>query len=115
LTVVKVEIYPGVSKILRGAHATAKAAKRNFVVGCTCLVCTAEYSCIADAAFVICPACYVVNPLEGPVTVKTHNNYSYNDTNTNTTAGGGRNIERWGVGLGFVSDSDRGEKYISRR
>jgi hypothetical protein len=108
---VKVEIYPGVSQIFRGAEETAKAAKRNFVEGCTCLACTAEYSCIADAAFVICPACFVVNPVEGP-----RNKSNYNDIHakTNTTAGGGRNIERWGVGMGFYSDNDKGE-YFWRR
>jgi hypothetical protein len=110
--VVTVEIYPGVSQILRGAEETAKAAKRNFLEGCTCLICNAEYSCIANAAFVICPACFVVNPLEGPVAAKTSNNY-------NDTAGGSIEIGgRWGVGLGFVSDNDsrqKGEKYFSKR
>ncbi len=60
---VHVEIYPGVSVELRGAQETSKASKRNFVVESTCLVCTLKSLCIADAAFVICPGCLVVNPL----------------------------------------------------
>ncbi len=60
---VHVEIYPGVSVELRGAQETSKASKRNFVVESSCLICTLKSLCIADAAFVICPSCLVVNPL----------------------------------------------------
>jgi hypothetical protein len=103
-TVVKVEIYPGVSETLRGAQETANAAKRNFVVNCTCPVCTVDCSCIADAAFVICPTCQVVYPLEGPL-AQTSRHHS--DTKIGWIID--INIDgRWGVGLGFIPDRKNG-------
>lgn len=88
---VTVEIYPGVCHILRGAEETASAAKRNFVVNCVCVVCTVEFSAIADAAFVICPTCMVVNALGMVVTI--------NDARRTMVKYG-----RWGVGLGYIPD-----------
>ena len=90
-SVVEVEIYPGVSHVLRGARETARAAKRNFIVSCVCVVCTVEFSSIADAAFVICPTCVVVNALGVVVTT---------DDARRTMPKTGR----WGVGLGFIPD-----------
>ncbi len=83
----KVEIYPGLSMNLRGAQETSKASERNFVVECSCLICTLKCWCIADAAFVICPGCLVVNPL--------------NETTLSST----NKIKAqrcWGVGLGYT-------------
>lgn len=88
--VVEVEIYPGVSRVLRGAQETSQASERNFVVDCMCLVCTIECSCIADAEFVICPTCLVVNPLEGTLV---------NKNNVGTIK------RRWGVGLGYIPET----------
>jgi len=98
---IEVEIYPGVFEILRGAQETASAAERNFVVLRTCLVCTVKYCCIADAAFVICPTCLVVNPIDDLETymITGQNNKAFK-----------RSIDiktRWGVGLGFIPDDER--------
>ena len=84
---VQVEIYPGVSMDLRGARETSKASKRNFVVESSCLICTLKSWCIADAAFVICPGCLVVNPLN-KTTLSTRNKTKAHRC--------------WGVGLGYT-------------
>ena len=82
--------------VLRGAQETATASKRDFVVDCTCLVCTLQCFCIADAAFVICPTCLVVNPLEEGSTLASK---SIN-----------KKIQhRWGVGLGYIPQQKDGQ------
>lgn len=80
---VYVEIYPGVTQLLRGADETSRAADVNFVTPVRCASCTVDMLCIADAAYAICPLCRVVSP----------------------TAGQALN-DQWGVGLGFVPPED---------
>ncbi len=93
--VVEVEIYPGVSKVLRGAEETSLACERNFVVDCTCLVCAHQCSCIADAEFVICPSCMVVNPLHEGTIVSNYKSDGFLH----------KVKDRWGVGLGYIPET----------
>jgi hypothetical protein len=72
---VLVEIAPGLSVPLRGAHETMRAMQtENGITETTCVCCTARVRCIANAMYVICPTCRVVNQVP---------------------------FGKWGVGLGF--------------
>ena len=103
-TPVKVEIYPGIWKQIRGAKETTQAQRNNRIVACTCVVCTIDYSCINDAAYVICPLCRVVNPLS----------LSYNNDNTIKSGYNVINViniinninHHHGVGLGFITGDE---------
>lgn len=59
-----IEIQPGFSLPLRGAQETTRAVEINFVVLATCMVCTVQAKCIADAEYVLCPVCRSVSPIE---------------------------------------------------
>jgi len=100
-TPVSVEIYPGIWEQVRGAKETTQAQRNNYLVACTCVVCTIDYSCINDAAYVICPLCRVVNPLS----------FSYNNDNTIKSGYNGINSinninHHHGVGLGFITGDE---------
>ena len=69
-----IEIAPGLSSPLRGSGETLLAIKNGNTTETTCLCCSRNLRCIADAAYVICPDCRVVNQVP------------FGD---------------WGVGLGF--------------
>ena len=71
---VTVEIAPGISSPLRGAAESMMAIKNGNTTEVECLCCCRKLHCIADAAYVICPDCRVVNQVP------------FGD---------------WGVGLGF--------------
>lgn len=59
-----VEIAPGVHEPLRKADETVSAVRHDFYVPVCCFGCSDEIFCIADAKYVICPACRVVSPIE---------------------------------------------------
>lgn len=59
----QLEIAPGVFALLRGAEETWNAVENGNIVHCECICCTMQLVCIADAEFVLCPECRVVNPL----------------------------------------------------
>jgi hypothetical protein len=69
-----VEVAPGISEPFRGARETTIAIENGNITTTECVCCFHSVQCIADAAYVICPICKVVN----------------------LVAGG-----EWGVGLGF--------------
>jgi hypothetical protein len=59
-----IEVYPGLSKPLRGALETEDAVTRGYIASLTCLECTLKICCIKDAEYVVCPLCHNVTPLE---------------------------------------------------
>lgn len=59
-----IEVYPGLSKPLRGAVESEDAFTRGYFASLTCLACTLEICCIKDAEYVVCPLCHNVTPLE---------------------------------------------------
>lgn len=73
---ITVEIGPGVHETLRGSVETTCALQRGDITRVRCCCCTQDVSCIADAAFFICPTCRVISNVPG--------------------------TNGWGVGLGFV-------------
>ena len=80
----RVEIYPGVTQVLRGATETANAAEIGFVQGLNCVICQVRFLSIANALYTICPECRVVNSVPA-------------------------DDEQHGVGLGFLPDSTQNE------
>lgn len=61
----QIEIAPGLSARLRGAHETWAAVENDFYMPTSCLCCSEDIFCIMDAYYVICPVCKVVSPMEG--------------------------------------------------
>ena len=72
--IIMIDIEPGVSEPLRGTEETMEAMEMDAITVADCMSCTECYLCIQDAAYFICPACRVVNPVPNG---------------------------SWGVGLGF--------------
>jgi hypothetical protein len=62
-----IEVSPGVVLRLRGADETRRAIVTNFYMPCRCPCCETTLFSIKDAAFVVCPKCRVVSPLEGAI------------------------------------------------
>eukprot|EP00797_Seminavis_robusta_P030300 Sro62_g035410.1 n/a (600) ;mRNA; f:83409-85617 len=58
------EVAPGVKAKLRLSHETKDAIAANFYTPTVCWGCCAALYCISDAAFLICPNCTVISPLE---------------------------------------------------
>eukprot|EP00536_Pseudo-nitzschia_multiseries_P003257 jgi/Psemu1/7283/gm1.7283_g len=87
-TSIKVEVYTGVFHVLRGGKEIALAKEQNFLVPFMCVICNEGYSCIADAAFAICPLCNVVQPTTDSVSGACSTPNNGND--------------RWGVCTGFT-------------
>jgi hypothetical protein len=85
-TAVIVQIAPGVQAPLRGTKETYQAISKDFYSNVTCFGCSLEMCCIADAAYIVCPECKVISPLEGCVFE-------------------GKEIRRRGLGLGFTYES----------
>jgi hypothetical protein len=84
-TELRVEIYPGVTQVLRGATETANAAEIGFVQGINCVICQVRFLSIANALYAICPECRVVNSVPA-------------------------DDEQHGVGLGFLPESAQNER-----
>ncbi|CAB9529907.1 expressed unknown protein [Seminavis robusta] len=60
----QIEVSPGVSTRVRSVGETMTAIRNDFFVPVFCLGCALDLFCIADAQFVLCPACRVVSPVE---------------------------------------------------
>ena len=60
-----IEVAPGVLVVLRGSQETWEAIKDDFYMPCHCIGCDTSLFVIQDAAYVLCPQCYSVVPLEG--------------------------------------------------
>lgn len=58
------EFAPGVKEKLRLSHESVKAIETGFYTPTVCWGCCAGLYCISDAAYLICPACTVISPLE---------------------------------------------------
>jgi hypothetical protein len=93
-----VEIAPGLNVRLRGAEETRDCIGLFFFMPCTCLGCSQELCCIQDAAFVLCPACRVVSPLDNTGCCSEESNSTFSSTTTGFQHQGG-------VGLGFTFDN----------
>ena len=81
-----IEIAPGVTECLRGSLETTEAFQLGNVVEVRCFCCDQDVTCVADAAYFLCPNCKVVSPVPGE----------------NTADFGKPRRGSWGVGLGFV-------------
>jgi hypothetical protein len=62
----ELEIAPGVFAALRGSQETLNAIRDGDCVNVTCSWCTAKLLCVSDTAYVLCPDCRVVSPLDSP-------------------------------------------------
>lgn len=62
--VTRIEVSPGVTTVLRKADETVRAIHNSFFVPVTCSCGKNDLFCIADAKYVLCPACRVVSPVE---------------------------------------------------
>lgn len=82
-----VEIIPGLSVPLRGSAETRKAVQNDFFAPLLCQGCSAEYLCIADASYALCPYCQIMNPMMDNIFE-------------------GRSLnKRYGLGLGFTYEA----------
>jgi hypothetical protein len=59
-----IEIIPGVFVRFRVAVEMWKAIHDDFFLQCSCIFCNLTLLCIQDAAYVLCPACFNVSPME---------------------------------------------------
>lgn len=115
-TPIMITIAPGITARLRGAEESRACLDNDFFLVTTCHSCQMDLCCIADAQFVLCPACSVVSPIEqqqeGDETVEgeqmqqdrddTARNLFQPDTSSDCSAKG-----LGGVGLGFTVDELR--------
>ena len=62
---VLVEVAPGIRAPLRGSDETWQALQDDFYVPGLCWICDETVFVIQDAAFVLCPDCKTVSPVEG--------------------------------------------------
>jgi hypothetical protein len=62
--ILRVEVSPGVTTALRGVKETVAAIRNDFILPVTCLGCSLDMFCIANAEYVLCPTCRVVSPVE---------------------------------------------------
>jgi hypothetical protein len=60
-----IEVAPGVKLRLRGSQETWEAIARDYYVPGLCWGCSETIFVIQDAAYVLCPACRTVSPMEG--------------------------------------------------
>jgi hypothetical protein len=77
-----IEIAPGVNLALRGSEETWAAVREDFYLPGLCWGCPETIFVIQDAAFILCPTCLTVSPIDG----------SFDDPQVA------------GVGLGFTFD-----------
>lgn len=77
-----IEIAPGINLALRGSEETWAAVKDDFYLPGLCWGCPATIFAIQDAAYILCPICLTVSPMDG----------SFEDP------------QLAGVGLGFTYD-----------
>mmetsp|Transcript_27909 Transcript_27909/g.76814 ORF Transcript_27909/g.76814 Transcript_27909/m.76814 type:complete len:245 (+) Transcript_27909:728-1462(+) len=89
----EVEISPGVMETLRGAAETKECVRRDFFIPTKCFACELEMFCIQNAAYVLCPSCRVVNPLDDSADAASK------DGSTSEKEGA-----TFGLGLGFTMD-----------
>ena len=61
---IKIEVFPGVFKHLRGSKETQDAWEYGMCAQAPCMVCDAELAFIWDCEFVICPCCKAVVPVD---------------------------------------------------
>jgi hypothetical protein len=59
-----IEVAPGKLMQLRGADETWHAIHNDFYSPCMCVCCEQTLFCIKNAAYVLCPACRVISPME---------------------------------------------------
>jgi len=81
-----IEVAPGMHMRLRGSQETWRAIEQDFYMPSECICCNTTLFCIQDAAYVLCPDCRVISPMEGFVN------------------GGGGGDDGGGVGLGFYME-----------
>ena len=79
---VMIEIAPGIRARLRGSRESWEAAKSGRITAQNCSCCLELLHCVLDVDYVLCPGCFIVNPVE-------------------ETASNGRNPS---VGLGMIDE-----------
>lgn len=84
------ELSPGVYARLRGAKETWQCIENDFHMPVNCYACSKELCVIQDAAYVLCPSCRSVSPVE-----QDYSNHPF----FHHHQGG---LSRDGVGLGFT-------------
>jgi len=87
----QVEIFPGVSVVLRNVEETMSAIRNDFFIPATCFGCALDLFCISDAQYIICPTCRVVSPLELP--------------SPSSSGEEKQSEQQWGLGLGVTYES----------
>jgi hypothetical protein len=60
-----IEVAPGIELRLRGSQETWEAIARDFYVPGLCLGCSETIFVIQDAAYLLCPTCRTVSPMDG--------------------------------------------------
>jgi hypothetical protein len=60
-----IEVAPGIQLRLRGSQETWEAISRDYYVPGLCWGCSETIFVIQDAAYVLCPACRTVSPMDG--------------------------------------------------
>jgi hypothetical protein len=63
-TPLQVEISPGFYQPLLGAADTMQAVSEGRIQASCCMACTARFSCVAEALYVVCPYCKTVSHTE---------------------------------------------------
>jgi hypothetical protein len=96
-----IEVAHGVFLLLRAAEETWAAMQQDYFTTCECTCCSIFLSCIADAAFVLCPECKTISSTENAVDTQggvglglrtelapksRHNHASYSESNLHVTS-----------------------------
>jgi hypothetical protein len=58
----QMELFPGFHQPLLGAAHTLQAVSEGRIQPSCCMVCTARFSCVSEALYVVCPYCKTVSP-----------------------------------------------------
>lgn len=64
-TQLMIQVAPGVKVPLRGSEETWEAINEDFYVPCICIGCQTTLCVIQDAAYLLCPSCRTISPMEG--------------------------------------------------
>jgi hypothetical protein len=60
-----IQVAPGMQATLRSSDETWEAIKNDFYMPGLCLGCNSTLFVIQDAAYILCPACHTVSPMDG--------------------------------------------------
>jgi hypothetical protein len=60
-----IQVAPGMQATLRSSDETWEAIKNDFYMPGLCLGCNTTLFVIQDAAYILCPDCHTVSPMDG--------------------------------------------------